>query len=179
MPALPNIDPVGPQVLTSTDINRLLTALAFEFNRPRAQIRQTSAQSVSSGIGGTALVFDTVDQDANVAGAAQWASGQPTRLTAVYPGKYLLFGATSCATNAAGSRGAYWSVNGVVLNGGSVIITPASGQPNITVARAFPWYFDLGDYVELITAQTSGGALNTAVSGGQQSTMGWLWIASS
>ena len=162
-------------VATSSEANTYIRdPIAFLLNRPIANLRQTVVQSIANAAG-VAITFDAEDFDT--------ANGHDnvtnnSRYTAVYAGRYLLGGGVSYAANATGVRGAYWYVNGSTVAGTEVII-PASGGGIVTSvpARSVLTFLNVGDYVELIAYQTSGGALNTGVTGGGQSSASVEWVS--
>jgi hypothetical protein len=167
-------------VYSTSEANTYLRdPLLFLQTPPMAELRQTAAQSIPNGTF-TALLFDTsdVDKDYLVAtNAGHSTSSNTSRYTARFPGWYQCSGGVSIAANAVGVRGAYWYVNGSPLNGTESMGTNSGATNHGTVPRTKHIYLNIGDYVELFCYQTSGGALNTAVSTFAQSSMTDRWVS--
>lgn len=164
-------------VLTTTELNQLGDALRFTQNPPRAELRQTSVQSIPNS-SSTSVTFDVEDLDSNVGGISQHdTSSNTSRFTAAYPGRYKFSGAVAFAANASGVRITQWAVNGAVQNGSDTEITPVSGAVTVVPARTRTFQLEVGDYVELRAFQNSGGALNTGVTTSNQSGMSALWVS--
>lgn len=131
-----------------------------------AQMRQTTLQSVNSSTF-TALTFTTEDVDT---AAGHSTSSNTSRYVATVAGWYQVSGAVCFANNATGRRGSAWAVNGTTLNGSEALVQTASNIISVP-SRTMLVQLGIGDYVELMGWQESGGALNTAVTTTQQSTM--------
>jgi hypothetical protein len=160
---------VGSGLSSSSDFNEgVRDPLLFLMKRPMARLRQIVAQSIPNGTP-TALTFTAsdVDQDwVTATNAGHSNSVNTTRWTANYAGWYECSGGVSFAANVTGARGCYWSVNGTLALGVEGIGAPTPGgathgQP----ARVETLYLNVGDYLELLALQISGGALLTAVGG--------------
>ncbi len=167
----------GVGVVDGSDLNNLLVdPVLFLLKRPMARLRQIVAQSLTNGTF-TAITFTTHDVDQDWAGGTGHSdSSNTSRYTANYAGWYMLTGGISYAVSATGVRGAYWYVNGSPISG-TETMGPASAAVNHgTAARGEMMYLNSGDYVELNGYQTSGGALNTAVTGVAMSTMNVVWM---
>jgi hypothetical protein len=83
-----------------------------------------------------------------------------SRLVAVYPGWYDTGGVVSWASNATGNRIAKIGINGTVQN--TIHNWPAGAAATISLPTGGLLYFlNVGDYLESIVNQSSGGALNT------------------
>ena len=128
--------------------------------RAIAVLRQTVAQSIPANVY-TPLSFDTEDADTD---NGHSVVTNTSRYTAQTAGWYRLYGAVSFVANATGSRYAVWWRNGSVLAGSE------SGGPNLggTIGVRMPVrtilvQLAVGDYIELVVAQDTAGALNTFV----------------
>lgn len=147
--------------------------LAFYDNSPTALIVQTVVQSIPNNTD-TAIILDTVEND-NWGG---WASGSPTRYTIQVPGVYLIGGQVVFAGNATNRRLGFIRVNGTtnIVGGGGDFNNNGSfacSAPAVPV----PWFFNAGDYVELMGNQNSGGALNTnANTGSVTPSLSVVWL---
>jgi len=162
------------EVVTDTTMNNSVTAvLNFLLARPILRARQTVAQSITSGGAGSALTFDSEDVDSS---GMHSTSSNTSRATAVYPGWYLFAGNGSLVQNATGLRTLSWNINGSAQSGAG----SSDGGAGVGIdfrhpAAATLFFLNVGDFVEMILFQNSGGALNTEVSGSQQSTMMCVW----
>jgi len=149
----------------------------FLLNRPHAELRQTTTQSFVTGTN-TAVQFNAEDVDTDVDGVGGHDNvTNNTRYTARYPGWYLISGVIEFNANATGTRFAWLAVNGTDVNGSvGRGIADAAGS-SVTPSRPKLIFLNVGDYVELIGFQTSGGALGTVVSARDQSSMSVLWMS--
>jgi len=138
------------------------------------QVRQTSAQSLSNNTN-TALLFDTEDVDST---GMHSTSSNTSRITAVYPGWYQFSGGYSAAANATGVRVSSFQVNSTVVNGsGSDQTSVAAGTTVRMPTRTILIFLNVGDFCELAALQTSGGALNTAVTTSEQPHCTAIWTS--
>jgi hypothetical protein len=151
---------------TSSEANSYIRdPIQFLLNRPVARVRRTSAQSIADSTP-TAITFTTEDYDT----ANGWDSGvNPSRYTAVYPGKYL--------ANATGRRGCWWRVNGTDINGSQGMIPAGTAAAVSVVARPTHIYLGVGDYVELICYQSSTVSLNTSALTFEMPSMDIEWVS--
>jgi hypothetical protein len=151
----------------------------FRLNRPIAQIQQTVAQSIPNTTY-TAITFtgESLDRD----NQHDTATNTSRVVIGKTVGWYKVTGVVCYAapSTATGGRGASIWFNGSpsTLGGNvfhSVVNTGAvhSVLTTVLVQATTPT-----DYVELYAYQQSGGALNTAISGGQVSYMIVEWIGS-
>lgn len=132
-----------------------------------AQMRQTVAQSISTS-SGTAVTFGAEDVD--TAGGHS-TSSNTSRYVAQVAGWYQVSGAVSFASNGTGRRGSWLAVNGSNVNGSEAIVHTSTTNVISVPGRTMLVQLGIGDYVELLAWQDSGGSINTAVSGTQMSTM--------
>lgn len=164
------------EVVTDTTMNNSVTApLNFLLARPICQARQAVAQSIATGGAGTAVTFDSEDVDSS---GMHSTVSNTSRLTAVYPGWYEHSGGVSWAASAAGFRVAAWQVNSTLVNGsGSDQTAVAALSSTRLVARTMLLFLNVADFSELNAFQSSGGALNTAVTTTEQATATAIWTS--
>jgi hypothetical protein len=126
---------------------------------PAVRVLHNANQSITSGVG-TALAFNSERYDR--AGGASAAHHDTvtlnTRLTSLYAGVYKISACTSFAANATGIRQLQIRLNGATIIGAvsTGAVSGASIEQNLTVDYSLA----VSDYVEVIVAQNSGGALN-------------------
>lgn len=174
MAAVPTLPTFGPGVLTTTQLSQLNTATSFLRDPPRAQLRQTVAQALTTGIA-AAVTFTTEDYD--TAGAHDTGTN-PSRYTSAYPGRYEVSGAAAFAFHATGRRSTKWQINGIDVPGSQISLPATAASVCAVPARTMEVYLDVGDYLELIAIQESGTTpLNTAVTTSDQSLMRVRWVA--
>jgi hypothetical protein len=141
---------VDPYVISKVDSSWI---------RPAARVRRAATQSIASGAAFAAVSFDTeiFDQGGNF-----WDPAFPTRLTIPQDGMYIFGGCGLWAANATGTREI-----GFRINGSTVI--QLNDQPTDTIngGTNTPWQsvgyqkrLGMGEYLELVVRQESGGALN-------------------
>lgn len=163
MAVVPQPPAIVTGVVTSTELAAIVAVLNFLTKGVLAALRATGTQSIPNNTW-TALALDASDVD-NAAGHSNVTNN--SRYTAVYAGWYRAGGMNSWASNATGVRGVAWYVNGVAL------AAKGSLEQAITVASNGNWlaapgqliFLNVGDYVELFSFQTSGGALATQAAG--------------
>lgn len=141
----------------TTDWVPLFNLLGSQSSAPYSTrvYRSTSFSAVNGAY--TFVPFDTVRWD----NGGQWNVGQPTRLTCVRAGTYLVYANTQFATTAGGN----WRLNRITKNGGPIlgygglggVTLIASVGPVATAISAV----DLvpGDYVEASVYQDTGSAM--------------------
>jgi len=163
-------------VLDSSDINAFIRdPIRFLLNKPIAELRQTVAQSLASGAW-QSLTFTTEDVDTDPAGTGGHSNSVNTsRYTAVYAGWYLCSGGVGFDASAVGDRGIRWMVNGTAVLGSGVFLATSPLLTTLVPARVKRILLNLGDYLEMQAWQDTGGALNTNVSGENQSSMSIAW----
>jgi len=103
-------------------------------------------------------------------------STNPERLTCVKAGTYLITGQVTFEANATGNRDALLRVNGTNYVGQTRYLTMASGSTSVPVFAMFE--LAVGDYVELIGRQYSGGSLNLYYADSLSNNMKMVRIAS-
>ena len=126
-----------------------------------ARAYHSAAQSIATAAW-TALALDSeyIDSD----GMHDLVTNN-SRLTVINAGTYMLGGSVSFAASAVGIRGV-----GVRLNGGAVYpvqsVIPNIGAVTHTLACCGIYALAVGDYLELMAYQSSGGGLNVNYSAG-------------
>lgn len=127
--------------------------------RPAARVRRTTNQSIATGATFAPITFDTeiFDQGGNF-----WVVGAPTIFTIPLAGLYLFGGCGLWAANATGTREL-----GIRLNGTTIVnvndqpvesIHGGTFTPNSHVTGQSR--LGIGDTLELVARQESGGPLN-------------------
>lgn len=176
MPTVPTAPTISDGASSSSQMNQFRDAINFLNQLPRAQLRQAVAQTVGNGVW-TAITLDAEDLDTDVEGntTAHSTSANTSRYTARWAGWYDVGGGISWAANITGVRGTYWSVNGIAQNGTQTLEATISGFNAGTAARSVHVYLAQGDYLELFGYQSSGGNLNTAVTGSEQPSAKVRW----
>lgn len=164
--------------LDTTNLNGSVSGpLRHLLNPPIAELRQTAAQSLPNNTW-TGVIFDLEDVDTDVDGVGGHSTvSNRHRYTARYPGWYQCSGGVGFATNTTGIRGVRWAVNGTGLSGNQATAAPTTGAVASVPARTKYIYLDEGDFVELQAFQSSGGALNTAVTADQQPSASIRWVS--
>lgn len=170
----------GSSVPGSSDLNsKLVDPINWLLKPPLARLRQTVLQSINTSTF-TAITFTTEDVDTDVNGVGGHSTSITTsRYTANQAGWYQLSGAVGYAANATGRRLAAFYVNGTILNGSQVALAATAANDAAIPARTMVAFLNVGDYAELYGYQESGGALNTFVTTGGQSTFEIRWVSSS
>jgi len=178
MPTVPQVPAVTTGIYTSSQLSALATATNFNARPPRAQLLQTVVQTLTTAVAAP-ITFTTeiIDTD-YLGGSGHDNVTNPSRYTANFPGLYLLGGGAAFAANATGRRACWWQVNGIAVNGSSVAGPAAiGGLETVVSAREIEVFLNVGDYVELMGYQESGGNLNTFSSTFNASSMSVLWVS--
>lgn len=161
------------QVVTAAQLNaNVRDAVNFLLAPPMAELRQTVQQSIPTGGSGAALLFDAEDLDRD---NGHSTVTNTSRYTAQTPGWYQGSGGGSSFVGA-GRRTFWWNVNGTSLNASEAGLTagPAATAP---AARTKQMFMNIGDYLELIMWQDTGGAINTFTTGTAQPGMSIRWVS--
>lgn len=161
-------------VLDSSDLNSFIRdPIRFELNRPLAELRQTTLQTLANGTF-TPILFDTEDTDLPSPGGHS-TSSLTSRYVAQYPGWHQVSGGIGFVANAVGRRIAIWAVNGTMVPNSQVALSATAADETDIPARTKNVFLSAFDYVELHGYQESGGNLNTATgSGGSHMSVVWL-----
>jgi hypothetical protein len=169
--ALPVPNPrtaVAGEFETAAFMNMFRDAINFLANKPLAVIYQGTAQSFTSS-SGAAVTFDQTTADTY---SGHSNSTNNTRYTAVVAGWYWIVGTVTWANVSGGNRNVSINKNGTGVPqfgtadpSASALVFPA-GQVTALVQ------LNVGDYVEVIAYQDSGGAVSTHANG---SSMAVIW----
>lgn len=156
------------QTISDSILYLLGSTTSVSTRRPTVQMRQTVAQSITSGTF-TAVTFDAEDLDYD---NGHSTAANTDRYTANTTAWYSVSGGVSYAANATGMRGLRYTVNGTGVNGSEVNVQ--AGPASVTTSvpgRTMLVFLNSGDILRVEAFQNSGGALNTSVAGSQQSTL--------
>lgn len=164
---------VAGEVVTAAHFNNnIRDVLAYLLAPPSLELRQTSAQTLTTGVA-AALTYTTEDVDSS---GMHSNVSNTSRATSVYPGWYRGSGGMYYANNATGVRACQWRVNGTDISG-SASGTVAFGGGNDTnvVFRTKLFFLNVNDFLEQVAFQNSGGNLNTVASGVSQANFTAVW----
>lgn len=169
MPVVPVLPAVTGGVYTTSQVSALVAVVRFNQRPPVANLRQTTLQTFTTSVA-AAVAFNAEDSDDDVDGIGGHDNAtNNTRWTARYPGLYLISGGITWVANATGLRLSWFRVNGIDINGTLVELTATGGGAVSAIpALTFQQFLAIGDYVELIGFQSSGGNLNTSVTSTDQ-----------
>ena len=127
------------------------------FVRPAVKLSRTTLASVPNNtpteVPWVTEVFDT---------DSMWSAGNPTRITFNTAGMYQFGAQWQWPLNVTQLRGAEW----ILVPGGTgsdvVLIEELTDPPGAVFNRQlnYQWHFEVGDFIELLVNQNSGGALN-------------------
>lgn len=177
MPLVPGPPDFADGVSSSSQMNQVRDAIKFGQSPPVAKLKQTSAQSIANSTS-VAITLNAEDVDSDVDGVGGHDNvTNNTRYTARYAGWYWIGGGIGYASNATGVRIVEWWINGILVDGSGVCLSAVSGVSSRVPARAMLIFLAIGDYVECMAFQTSGGALNTAVSSAEMPSMNLHWTS--
>lgn len=159
---------VAGEFETAAFMNMFRDAVNFLANKPLAVLYQASAQSFASS-SGAAVTFDSTTTD-TYGGHSNTTNN--SRYVAIVAGWYLVVGTVTWANVAGGNRNVSINKNGAgvpqfgtAVPAASALVFPA-GQSTALVQ------LNVGDYVEVIAYQDSGGAVSTHANG---SSMAVMW----
>lgn len=165
-------------VLTDTLLNSYKAGLDTLAGPARAVLVQSSA---GTSVANSATVWTPIAWDTEVADTVNgWvASPHPTRYTAQpgWAGGYaatlkILYPAATVAV-----RGAAFQINGGTPMLGSGVFRSDSAQ--VLVSATWEFFLNVGDYVEGVGLQNSGGALTTAIGAVTTSSLVIHWLGNS
>lgn len=127
--------------------------------QPCARVTHNANQSTTTGVSFT-LAFNTERFDTDT---IHDTVTNNSRLTCKTAGKYLVTGNVSFAANATGIRQLQIKLNGATTVGAVGWSASSAGTTDLVVVTLYD--MAVNDYVELIAAQNSGGALNVLATG--------------
>lgn len=119
-----------------------------------ARVYRGSNQSIDDSIN-TAVCFTGVRWDTG----GHWSGANPTRLTCVYPGTYVIIAALGFVANGTGFRQGSLRVNNTTWIG-TMAVPAVSTRLGTQFVVASLYALAAGDYLEAYVYQTSGGALD-------------------
>lgn len=132
-------------------------ALNFLLNKPRVSLRRVAAQSIPNPTSARVPIqWDTEDSDL----AGMWSSGANTKIFTQYAGRYSASLIVDFAVNSTGSRALYCKVNGTTEYTTGIQLANAASDTIIGFNFEIPRLFAVGEYIEFLAGQSSGGALN-------------------
>jgi len=143
--------------------------LTFTLNRPMFVGYQATAQAFAN-FTLTKLSIDTTSVD-TYGGHSNTTNN--SRYTAQVAGWYLVIGVVEYAANAAGARLVEFYKNNAVITPWSSVEDARGTDMNHSVTCIGFVQMAVGDYVEIVGAQSAGGSLNTVAN---QSGMAVIWI---
>lgn len=163
------------EVATADNINTYFSGISFLENPPIASLYQINSQSPGTGsatpISLDGSLSDTYNGHSTVT--------NNTRYTFQVAGYYMIAGSVAWTPNATGVRAASFRLNGSSgLIGSQVIlptITVAATNTNVPASTVIT-VASVGDYVEMLGTQTSGGNLATNTGGINTSQMIIVWL---
>lgn len=144
----------------------------FLLARPILRCRQTVSQNITTGGVFQPVTFTTEDVDSS---GMHSTVSNTSRATAVYAGWYRVSGGLCWPASATGQRVLGWAVNGVSLNGSDDSMQGFASLSNRQSARSILVFLNVGDYVELMAFQNSGGTLATDVTTTAQGSIDIVW----
>jgi len=168
---------VAGAVLTAAQWNsNVRDAINFIIAPPLALLRQTVSQSIANGAW-VPVNLDTEDLDRDNAHSTVTNTSRYTAQTAGY---YSYQGCAHHGINTTGIRSAVWRPNGgAATTYKNKLQVPASPAGTTTAVLTHATFFqNVGDYVELMCFQNSGGALSLYVTDEGNPSMNALWISS-
>jgi hypothetical protein len=149
------------RAVRSAEWEAILDAMDLVANPPSAQLRQTGAQSFTTGAF-AAVTFDAEDWD-NYGGHSTVTN--TSRYTCKVPGLYVVSGKLSWAANATGRRASKVMKNGADISGNQMAIIATSTNDVEHPVATIQVRLVIDDYVEIYGYQESGGNLSTFVAG--------------
>ena len=158
---------VAPPVYDDT---RLQARLKYLYVPPRGESRRSGNLSIANNTAvAVTMQAEVHDNDAIVD-----IAGAPTRLTIKTAGFYHVYARMTWAANGTGFRWGYVRMDGSKTLGGNV--GGANGIFETYVNVSFVREFAVGEYLELMVLQTSGGALNLNYIADESPYFGAYWI---
>lgn len=161
-------------VITQTLLNGIRDGLTWGQNPPLFVGTQSSAQSIPTGswnsLAFNSNVIDTYSGHSTTVNNSRYVGQQP--------GYYAVGGCTAFAANATSFRAVSVALNGTIVKGSVSWWVTADPGDGIAIPVPVTVVFLNGstDYVELKTAQSSGGALNTDAAADLSPTMTVWWL---
>lgn len=174
MPVVPTPPTIRDVTVPSSEWNQFRDAIRFLQSPPIAKLRQTVAQTLTTGVI-TAITMNAEVVDTDVDGTGGH-SGSSSQFVARYPGWYGAAGRVAYSSDNTGTRMVSLAVNGVEIEGARHFIEASAADllpPSTGIA-----YLNAGDFLELWGYHTRGSNLNTEVANAQeQSVLNIWWIS--
>lgn len=158
------------ELVTSTKINTYLRdAVSFLLDPPSARLSHSTTQSITTGTD-TGMSLNTEAADAD---GGHSTSSNTSRYAPQTAGVWDLNAAVPFAANATGKREAAFRVNGTTTHHAAAIPAAVASRMCLNLSGKIP--LTVGDYVEVVVFQDSGGNLNldNTFRGGQRLDAYW------
>lgn len=139
---------------------------------PSCRVYNDAALSINDSTA-TALTFNSERYDNGTSTEQHSTSSDTGRLTCRVPGLYSIGAAVNFASNSTGQRYVALRANGTTT------IALDQRPASTTVAACTPfaqWRLAVGDYVDVVVFQSSGGALNVESNSGYSPELFWHWV---
>lgn len=167
---------VAGEIVTAAYLNtNVRDAGNFFLAVPLAVLRQTVAQSIPNSTF-TAFLFDTEDIDRD---NGHSTVTNTSRYTAQTAGWYTVQGSVNFAVSTTGQRTIVLRPNGgaatTYKNKQQVPMTGTVGSGSLVTVSTF--FFNVGDYVEVLGWQNTGGALNSYITDEGNPSMNVQWVS--
>jgi hypothetical protein len=160
---------------TATILNaRIRDAINFLKSPPFAVLRRATNQTLTTGFGDS-IKFTSEDKDSD---NGHNTVTNPERYTVQTAGVYYLTATVIFAGNGTGQRDVYFRLNGNTdfrWGWHSMVPGAAGGSPDICIVTATHMRLEVGDFVEVIAHQDSGGNLDVKASN-QDPRFEILWV---
>jgi hypothetical protein len=139
---------------------------------PQARVYNSAALTLANATA-TPITFNSERWDLGTSTEQHSTSANTSRLTCRTPGLYAIVGHLEYAANAVGFRSAAIQLNGAAFVG-IQHITAATAS---IVSVSTQYRLVVGDYIELIGRQNSGGNLNVTVGANYSPELAWYWVS--
>lgn len=140
---------------------------------PHARAYNSGNQSLND-VTLTAITFDSEVYDNGTTTEQHSTSSSTSRFTCQVPGLYAVTGYITWDVNSTGARGAFLRFGGSTYLAGEVSAAAVSPD-NDRSCVSTQYRFAVGEYVELVGYQSSGGSLN-ALGGDNFTNLCWHWV---
>ncbi|MEV7034642.1 hypothetical protein AB0N99_30975 [Streptomyces sp. NPDC093272] len=140
---------------------------------PRFKGYASSSQTLTTGTVDTPLTLDTEDYDSD---NGHSTTVNTSRYTVQVAGTYVIMGTAAIATSATGNRKLGININGSNARGGvaqGAGLSTNSWCACVSTVQAL----NVGDYIELVAWQSSGGNLTTSATAGFGPVLMCQWIS--
>lgn len=163
------------EVATADNINTYYSGISFLENPPIALIYQNVGQVIGTGTGDTTLTFDSTLVD-TYGGHSNTINN--SRYTSQVAGWYRANGYCSFGINGTGYRSVGIKKNGTFIQSSVMQGVPSSAGWGTFATPTTYVFLNVGDYLEVIVSQTSGGNLTNVVGAptGPSLTISWAHV---